>query len=130
VAAGTGTASVTVQPFATIAPGNTRVILRGVPTGVGRRKAQAIVLALADNANASTAALRSSYFLSTPPNHAGRVKKIGISRVTFDTSSNVVRIFPKTPLNANKTYRLIIRGQPVGPVTLFFDGASIISETV
>jgi hypothetical protein len=106
------------------------VILRGVPTGVGRRKAQAIVLALANNANARTAALRSSYLLSTPPNRAGRVKKIGISRVTFDATSNVVRIFPQTALNANKTYRLIIRDQPVGPVTLFFNGASIISEMV
>ena len=47
-----------------------------------------------------------------------------------DTASKVVRIFPKTALNANKTYRLIIRGQPVGPVTLFFNGASILSETV
>jgi trimeric autotransporter adhesin len=130
VAAGTGTASVTVEPFAAIAPGNTRVIIRGVPTGVGRRKAQAIVLALADIANASTAALRSSYFLSTPPNRAGRIKNIGIYRVTFDTASNVVRIFPKTLLNAQKTYRLIIFGQPVGPVTLFFNGARIISETV
>jgi sugar lactone lactonase YvrE len=130
VAAGAGTASVTVEPFASIAPGNTRVFMMGVPTGVGRRKAQGIVLAFANIANASSAALRSSYFLSTPPNRAGKVKKIGIHRVTYDAANNIVRIFPKTTLNAHKTYRLIILGQPVSPVTLFFNRASIISETV
>ncbi len=130
VAAGAGTASVTVEPFAAIAPGNTRVFMNGVPTGVGRRKGQAIVLGLAKIVNTSAAALRSSYILSTPPNRAGKVKKIGINRVTFDPATDVVRIFPKTTLNARKTYRLIILGQPVGPVTLFFNRASIISETV
>ena len=50
--------------------------------------------------------------------------------MTFDPATDVVRIFPKTTLNARKTYRLIILGQPVGPVTLFFNRASIISETV
>jgi hypothetical protein len=127
---GGGTGTVTVEPFASIAPGNTRVFMMGEPTGVGRRKAQGIDLALADIANASTAALRSSYALSTPPNRAGKVKKIGINRVTFDSANNIVRIFPKTTLNAPKTYRLIILGQSVSPVTLFFNRVSILSETV
>jgi sugar lactone lactonase YvrE len=130
VAAGTATASVTVEPFASIAPGNTRVFLSGVPTGVGRQKAQAIVLALADVANPSKAALASSYFLSTPPNRRGKVTRIKVRRVTFLTATNVVRIFPATTLSARNTYRLIISGQPVGPVTLFFTRAGIISETV
>jgi sugar lactone lactonase YvrE len=130
VAAGSGTVSVTVEPFAAIAPGNTRVFMMGVPTGLGRRKAQGIVLALANIANPSAAALRSNYFLSTPPNPAGKVKKIGIHRITYDAATHVVRIFPRATLNAHKTYRLIILGQPVGPVTLFFNRAGIISETV
>ena len=95
VAGGTGTASVTVEPFAAIAPGNTTVFVKGVPTGVGRHKAQGIVLALADITNATAAALRSNYFLSTPPNRAGKVKKIGIHRVTYDAASNVVQHIPQ-----------------------------------
>jgi sugar lactone lactonase YvrE len=130
LAAGAGTASVTVEPFASIAPGNTRVFMMGVPTGVGRRTAQGIVLALANITNANSARLASNYFLSTPPNGAGKVKKIRLNRVAFDAANNIVRIFPRTRLNAHKTYRLIIYGQPVGPVTLFFNRASIISETV
>jgi hypothetical protein len=130
VGGGAGTASVTVAPFASIAPGNTRVFMMGVPTGQGHRKAQGIVLALADVTSTSAAALRSNYLLSTPPNPAGKVKNIGINRVTFDASTDVVRLFPKTTLNAHKTYRLIIGGQSVGPVTLLFNRASIMSETV
>ncbi len=130
VAAGAGTASVTVEPFASIAPGFTTVFANGVPTGVGRHRSQGIVLAFAKIANANTAALRSSYVLSTPPNRAGRVKHIGIHRVTYDAANNVVRIFPKKRLGPRQTYRLIILAQPVGPVTLFFNRASIISETV
>jgi sugar lactone lactonase YvrE len=130
VAAGTGTASVTVEPFAAIAPGDARVFMMNVPTGVGNRKAQAIVLALGDIVNASTANLISSYVLSTPPNRAGKVKRIKVRRVTFNTATDVVRIFPETTLNARSTYRLIISRQPVGPVTLFFTRAGIISETV
>src|SRR5262249_42729351 len=111
VGGGAGTVSVTVEPFAEIAPGNTRVFMMGVPTGVGRRKAQAIVLALGNVTNARAAALRSSYFLSTPPGGAGKVRRIRINRVRFDAATDVVRIFPKTQLKANKTYRLIIGGQ-------------------
>jgi sugar lactone lactonase YvrE len=130
VASGTGTVSVTVEPFASIAPGNTRVFMMGVPTGVGHRKAQGIVLALSDITDPSAAALTSNYFLSTPPNRAGKVKRIRINRVVFDAATGVVRIFPRTLLNAHKTYRLIISGQPIGPVTLFFNRATILSETV
>ena len=58
VAAGTATASVTVEPFAAIAPGNTTVVPRWACRPASeRQKAQAIVLALADIANPSTAAL-------------------------------------------------------------------------
>ncbi len=130
VAAGTGTASVTVEPFAAIAPGYTRVFMLGVPTGVRRQTAQGIILALPSFTNASQAALTSNYFLSTPPNAAGKVRRIHLNRVRFDPTDDLVRIFPKQRLNANKTYRLIIYSQPGGPVTLFFNRASIISETV
>ena len=53
VAAGTGTASVTVEPFAAIAPGYTTVFTMGVPTGVRHQTAQGIVLALPAFTNAS-----------------------------------------------------------------------------
>jgi len=68
--------------------------------------------------------------LSTPPNRGGKVKHIGIHRITYNTTTHVVSIFPKTSLNARKTYRLIILGQSVGPVTLLFNRAGIMSTTV
>jgi sugar lactone lactonase YvrE len=129
VAGGSSTASVAVEPFASIAPGFTTVIANRVPTGLHNKKAQGIVLALAKVTNPAAARLRSSYLLSTPPNRAGKVKHIRINRVTFDTTTDVVRIFPRTRLNAHKTYRLIIVGQSARPVTLLFNRASIISET-
>jgi sugar lactone lactonase YvrE len=130
VAAGMGTASVSVEPFASIAPGNSRVFMMGVPTGVGHKKAQGIVLALSRITNPSSAALASNYILSLLPNRAGKVKRFGIHRVAFDAATNVVRIFPRTALSAKDTYRLIILGQPVSPVTLVFNRESILSETV
>ena len=130
VGGGTGTVSVTVEPFASIAPGYTTVFANKVPTGVGHHKSQGIVLQLAAITNASAAALRSNYILLTPPNRGGKVKHIGVHRITYNVATNVVSIFPKTTLNAHKTYRLIILGQPVGPVTLFFNKAGIMSETV
>jgi sugar lactone lactonase YvrE len=130
VGGGTGTVSVTVEPFASIAPGYTTVFANNVPTGVGHKRSQGIVLQLFDDANATQAALRSNYVLSTPPNRGGKVKHLGIHRITYNAATNVVSIFPKMRLNARQTYRLIILGQPVGPVTLFFNRAGIMSETV
>ena len=80
--------------------------------------------------NASAAALRSNYVLSTPPNRGGKVKHIGIHRITYNASTHVVSIFPKTRLGPHAPYRLIILGQPVGPVTVLFEKAAIFSETV
>ena len=127
VARGTGTTSVTIAPFAGIAPGFTTIISNGVPTGVGRHKAQGIVLVLNRVTNPSAARLASSYRLSTPPNRAGHVKRIKIRRVTFDSTTDVVRLFPAKRLQPRKTYQLVIMGQ--GPdVTLQFNGPGVLSE--
>jgi sugar lactone lactonase YvrE len=130
VAAGASTVSVTVAPFTTTGTGYTTVFANNVPTGVGHHTSQGIVLALPSFTIPAAAALRSNYELSTPPNRGGKVKKIGIRRVTFNTSTDVVSLFPSTRLNARKTYRIIIMGQPVGPVTVLFNKQGIISETV
>jgi Bacterial Ig-like domain (group 3) len=130
VAGGQSTATVTVTPFAAIAPGRTTVFSTGVPTGVGRRTAQGIVLALPSTTNAAAASLASNYVLSTPPNRAGKVKRIRLNRVRFDATTDVVSLFPRTRLSAHGTYQLVIRGQAVGPVTIVFNRAGIISESV
>lgn len=130
VAAGTGTTTVTVEPFASIAPGYTSVISPSVPTGYRNRHAEAIVLALASSTDASAAARPGNYLLTTAPNREGRVVKIRFHRVNFDPATNIVSIFPNFHLNPHRTYRLIIGGQPIGPVALLFNRAGIISETV
>jgi hypothetical protein len=42
----------------------------------------------------------------------------------------VLTLFTRTRLKPTGTYQLIIRGQPVGPVTVVFNRPSIISESV
>ena len=130
VAGGESAVSVTVTPFAAIPAGRTTVFSMGVPTGVGQRTNQGIVLGLPSITNATAASLRSNYVLSSPPNSAGKVKKIGIRRVKFDAATDVVSIFPMARLKGAKTYQIVIRGQSVGSVTVLFSRAGIISETV
>ncbi len=130
VAGGTSTTKVTVTPFAAIPAGRTTVFSMGVPTGVGNRTNQGIVLTLPTFTNASAASLRSNYTLETAPNAAGRFKRLTVRRIAFDAATDVIRIFPAARLNARQTYQLIIRGQSTGAVTLTFNRAGIISETV
>ena len=130
VAGGAATASVTIVPFAAIPAGRTTVFSMGVPTGVGKKTNQGIVLALPDFTNAGAAANRTNYILSTAPNVQGKVKRIAVRRVAYDASTHVVRIFPSARLTAKKTYQLVVRGQPNLTVTLIFNRAGIISETV
>ncbi len=130
VASGRSTASVTVAPFAAIAPGRTTVFSTGVPTGVGNRTAQGIVLALPAVTNTTAASLGSNYILTTLPNRAGKVKAIRLNRVRFDATTDAVSLFPRTRLSAHGTYQLAIRGQAVGTVTIVFNKTGIISESV
>ncbi len=130
VAGGSGTASMTIIPFAAIPAGNTTVFSMGVPTGVGNRTNQGIVLTLPTFTNAAKASERINYSLTTTPDVEGRVKVIPVRRVAYDASTHVVRIFPSKRLNAKKTYQLLIGGQSTGVVRVIFDRAGLISETV
>jgi Bacterial Ig-like domain (group 3) len=130
VGGGMGTASVTVVPFVSVPAGNLSVFSGNVPTGMCRRTAQAIVISLANTADATAASLVSNFRLTTLPNAHGRVTNLGIRRVSYDASSHVLTLFTRTRLKPTGTYQLIIRGQPVGPVTVVFNRPSIISESV
>jgi hypothetical protein len=127
---GATSASVTVAPFVSVPPGRTSVWSNGVPTGIRHRTAQGIVLELADIANASAAADRSDYALTTTPNRRGRVRSIRISRVVYQPTTRVLDIFPRTKLVNAGTYELTIGGQPVGTLTIVFNKHSIISESL
>ena len=101
-----------------------------VPTGVGRQTAQGIVISLADIANATAASLVHNFSLTSLPNVHGRVTNFGVRRVSYNASSQVLTLFTKSRIKATGTYQLIIRGQPVGPLTVVFNRPSIISESV
>src|SRR5262249_8948185 len=119
LAGGMGTVTVTVQPFAAIAPGRGAVFSAGVPAGVRDKTGQAIVLALSNVTDSAAAARKSSYVLSTT--FGRRVHRIAIKRVTYDAATKTVRIFPAVKLGACRkpmVYELIIRGQSPAPVTL------------
>jgi hypothetical protein len=130
VVGGQGTAAVTVTPFAAIAPGRTTVFSTGVPTGVGKKTAQGIVLALNAVTNTTAASREANYILTTLPNRAGKVKRINLNRVRFVATTDVVSLFPRTRLSAHGTYQLVIRGQAVGRVTIVFNKQGIVSESV
>jgi sugar lactone lactonase YvrE len=124
VAFGSPSASVTVVPFATKQIGRISVFAPGVPTGTGTT-AQAINLSLAPTVNVAAIENKANFSLSTA---AG--KKIAIRRVVFTASDRSVSIFPRSKLQIGKTYRLIIRGQSSGNITIIFDKSRILSETV
>ncbi len=133
VAAGTGITPVTVAPFVAVPAGNSSVFLPNVPTGFRRVTAQGIVLSFAGTANAMKAANRFNYRLTTTPNARGRVTNVGVRRVLYNPTDNVVSIFPSRRLligNPEKTYELTIFGQLSFPLTVTFDYSGIISETV
>jgi streptogramin lyase len=130
VGGGLGTANVTVVPFVSVPVGNVSVFRGDVPTGVGRNTAQAIVLSLPDFTNAAAASLVSNYSLTSLPNAHGRVTNFGVRRVSYNASTHVVTLFTHSRLGAKGTYRLVIRGQSVGPVTVIFNRPTIISESV
>ena len=128
LAGGSATASVTVAPFVSIAPGNSTVVVGNVPMCGGRT--QAIELSLASTVDAGAASRKRDYAVTTTPNARGKVKNLGIRRVRFNTSTDVVRIFAGTRLKAGKNYQLIIRGQPFGTLTVTFNKQAIVSETI
>jgi sugar lactone lactonase YvrE len=133
VAFGQASASVTVVPFVSIPEGRTSVFSGNVPTGNGSKTAQGIVLALPDITNPIAAANRANYSLTTTPNHRGEVRKIGVRRVVYNSSTHVLSIFPRLRLLVGrppKTYELIIRGQPSGTLTIIFNRPSILSESL
>ncbi len=130
VGGGLGTANVTVVPFVSVPVGNVSVFRGDVPTGVGRNTAQAIVLSLPDFTNPAAASLVSNFSLTSLPNAHGRVTNFGVRRVSYNASSHVVTLFTHSRLGPKGTYRLVIRGQSVGPVTVVFNRPSIISESV
>ena len=116
VAFGSPSASITVEPFATLQPGRIAVFAPGVPTGTGT-SAQAINLGLADTVNVAAILNKANFSLSTAPGVNGRVKKIAIRRVTFTASDRTLSVFPASKLvigHPLRTYRLIIRGQSFG----------------
>jgi hypothetical protein len=124
---------VTVVPYASIPADRPAVFTGDVPTGVGRMTAQGIVLSLADVTHPTAAAQRSNYILTTAPNIHGKVKNIGVRKVIYNASSQVVTVFPSSRLvvgNPLRSYQLLIRGQSSGPVTITFNRPSIISESV
>ncbi len=130
VGGGLATANVTVVPFVSVPVGNVSVFRGNVPTGVGRQTAQGIVISLADIANATAASLVRNFSLTSLPNVHGRVTNFGVRRVSYNASSHVLTLFTKSRIKATGTYQLIIRGQPVGPLTVVFNRPSIISESV
>ena len=130
VGGGSGTANVTVVPFVSVPAGNPSVFWGTVPTGVGRRTAQAIVLSLPDFTNPAAANLVSNFSLTSLPNAHGRVTNFGVRRVSYNASTHVVTLFTRSRLGPKGTYRLVIRGQSVGPVTVIFNRPTIISESV
>ena len=130
VGGGLATANVTVVPFVSVPVGNVSVFRGNVPTGVGRQTAQGIVISLADIANATAASLVRNFSLTSLPNVHGRVTNFGVHRVSYNASIHVLTLFTKSRIKATGTYQLIIRGQPVGPLTVVFNRPSIISESV
>jgi sugar lactone lactonase YvrE len=132
VAFGAPTAAVTVTPFVSMQAGRTAIFAPNVPTGTGGT-AQAIVLSVADTAIAAATANKFNYSLTTLPNVNGKVKKIGVRKVVYKAANHELRIFPGSKLligNPVKSYRLIIRGQPFGTLTVIFNKWGILSETV
>ena len=128
----TGTASVTVVPFVSIAPGRTATFAPSVPTGTGTT-AQAIVLSVPDTTNPVTAVNKFNYVLTTVPNKRGRFTNLGIRRVVYDAPSHLLKVFPRSRLvigSPVRSYRLIIHGQSIGPLTVIFNKWEIISESV
>ncbi len=132
VAFGSSSASVTVGQFATIQPGRTAMFAPDVPTGTGG-VAQAINLSLAASVNVSAIQKKANFSLSTAPGANGKVKKIAIRKVIFTASGLKLSVFPGSKLvigNPLRTYRLIIRGQSFGTLTIIFNKWKILSETV
>ena len=67
------------------------------------------MLSFAGTANAMRAANRFNYRLTTTPNARGRVTNVGVRRVLYNPTDNVVSIFPSRRLligNPEKTYGL------------------------
>jgi DNA-binding beta-propeller fold protein YncE len=128
VAGGTSTVNVTVIPFATVPSGSTTVFSANVPMCGGTR--QGIVLSIADTAVAKPLTKKANYTLRTEPNANGRSKNLGVSYVKFIASTDTLRVFSHSRLKVGTTYELIIRGQPIGTVTIVFEKSGIISESV
>jgi hypothetical protein len=134
VAFGSPAASVTVGPFAAIQPGRTATFAPNVPTGTGAiAQATNVDLSIAATVNVAAIKKKANFSLSTAPGINGRVKKIAVRRVAYDSATHFLSIFPATKLvigNPLRTYRLIIRGQAFGTLTIIFNKWHILSETV
>ncbi len=131
VAFGSASVSVTVGQFATIQSGRTATFSPTVPTGTGG-VAQAINLSVPASVNAAAIQNKANFSLSTAPGVNGKVKKIAIRKVVFNASRLSLSVFPGSKLvigNPLRTYRLIIRGQSFGTLTITFNKFKILSET-
>jgi hypothetical protein len=129
VGGGGASVAVTVAPFVTVPAGNMAVFSPNVPTGSGTT-AQGIVLSLAATADPNVAANQINYILATTPNKNGKVTLIRIRKVVYDSSTLVLKIFPRSRLSPSRSYQLVIRGQSARPITVVFNKWGIISESI
>ena len=132
VAGGAGTASVTVEPFAAIAPGYTTVFAN---KRADRRRspqdARGLSSHLADITNASGGRAAVQLCPVDAAQSRGESQGIGVNRVTFDAATHVVRIFPGTRLEReHRPTGSSSRGQPVGPVTCSSTGENHLGNGV
>ena len=130
LAGGMGTVTVTVQPFAAIAAGRGAVFSAGVPTGVGNKTGQAIVLTLSNVTNSAAAATKSSYVLTTTIGRRGapdRDQQGEVRRLDQDCEHlprGEARRLPEAHgLRAHHPWSI------AGAVTLTFNRREILSET-
>ena len=102
-----------------------------VPTGTGA-VAQAINLPLPTASTSPRSRRRRTISLSTVPGVNGRVKKIAIRKVSFHRFQPFGQRLPRLEAadrQPAQTYRLIIRGQSFGTLTIIFTKWKILSET-
>jgi sugar lactone lactonase YvrE len=131
VAFGSASASVTVAAFATKQPSRSALFSPTVPTGTGG-VAQAVNLTVSNNVNVGAIVNKGNYSLALVGKN-GRATKIKIRRVLYTGSALSLSVFPGSKLligNPLRTYRLIIRGQAFGTLTITFNKWNILSETV
>ena len=131
VAFGSSSASVTVGSFATVQPGRTATSRQTYRPD--RRRRASDQLFPRRQRRREQQSEEGELLALDGPGANGKVKKIAIRRVIFTASGLKLSVFPGSKLvigNPLRTYRLIVRGQSFGTLTIIFNKWKILSETV